>query len=161
MISPDTWDPADYDYDAQLITGINQSNAIAQALVPGIKLLKAFLRNQSIGLKSFHIEVLCALVLPSALSDWQARNLNWGYQHLLAHFLKNVRTHLTGPVSLPGSHSPAIDSGVGFLRLQQIGTALESLGETAWKVCELDDKQHNTSSALDYWRKFFGEPFPS
>jgi hypothetical protein len=156
-----TWIPADYDYDAQVIRGLNQSSAIAATLVPGIKMMKAFLRNLSVGLKSFHIEILCALVLPRVIADWEAQHLNWGYQHLLAHFLKHVRVRLVGPVSLPGSYSPAVDSGLASFRLQQLGSTLEKLGDTAWKICELDDKLHDTASALDCWRRFFGEPFPS
>ena len=156
-----TWIPADYDYDAQVITGLNQSSAIAATLVPAIKMIKAFLGNLSVGLKSFHVEILCALVLPPVIAEWEARHLNWGYEHLRAHCLKQVRTQLAGPVSLPGSYSPPIDSGLSAVQLRQIGLTLEKFGETAWKICDLDDDRHDTASALDLWRDFFGEPFPS
>jgi len=155
------WVAADYDYDAQVITGLNQSEALVQALVPAIKIVKVLLRNLFVGLKSFHIEVLCALTLPITIADWQNRSLNWGFQHVVAHFLKQVRRQLIGPVSLPGSYSPAVDSDLSPVRLQQLGSALEKLGATAWRICELDDKQNNTRSALDCWRRFFGDPFPS
>ncbi len=155
------WVRADYDYDAKLITGLNQSSEIAATLVPAIKMIKAFFRNLPVGLKSFHVEILCAIVLPPAIQRWTAQRFNWGYQHLLARFLKEVRTQLDKPVSLPGSYSAPVDSGLSAAQRQRIGLWLEKLGEIAWQSCELDDKHNDTAGALRCWRWLFGEIFPS
>ena len=62
------WIPADYDFDAAFITGMNQQRVVEQSLVPpSIKMIKAFLRGK-VPLKSFHAEILCARRIPQA---WQ------------------------------------------------------------------------------------------
>lgn len=151
------WVPADYDYDAACISGANQNPAVLQALVPSIKMIKRFLRNYGIGLKSFHAEILCALTVPLAVADWNGRNLRWGSQHVLAYFLSQAHRYLTGPVALPGSFSPPVDSGLSIYGLLEIGQKLAKFGEIAWKICKVEDEEQ----ALDLWRQFYGDPFPA
>ena len=151
------WVPADYDYDAAYISGTNQLEAIGQALVPSIKMVKAFLRGHSVSLKSFHVEVLCATLIPPQLADWEGKNLRWDYQYILAHFLSNAHTLLTGPLRIPGSYSSAVDSGMSTYGLGQIGQELARWGERAWKICKVQDE----AQALKYWREFYGDPFPA
>ncbi|MFZ5634694.1 MAG: SMODS domain-containing nucleotidyltransferase [Bacillota bacterium] len=153
----DSWYPADYDYDASVITRLNQSFSVQGAFVPSVKLVKAFIRGQNLGLKSFHSEILCALVIPRAIAYWEAKDLYWGYQYVLAHFLSEVVDFMTGPVSLPGSYSLPVDSGFSKSELLERGHYLARLGELAWKICELGD----TPEALNLWREFYGEPFPA
>jgi hypothetical protein len=149
--------PADYDYDAAIISGTNNLPAIAQALVPSIKMIKGFLRNAEPSLKSFHTEVLVAVTIPKAIADWNLRNLKWGYQHVLAQFLTAAPECLAGPIAIPGSYSPAIDSDLSAYGLQQIAARLKKCGEVAWRICKIEDD----GEALDLWRKFYGEPFPA
>lgn len=151
------WVPADYDYDAAYISGTNQLPAVAQALVPTIKMVKQFLRGQSIELKSFHVEILCSLTVPQSVAGWNQQNLRWGYQHVLAQFLSHAPNYLTGPVAIPGSYSPAVDSDLSAYRLQQIGQYLAQCGQTAWGICKVTDE----GQALDLWRKFYRDPFPA
>jgi len=141
--------------NGSVITGLNQSDVVQGTLVPSAKMVKAFIRGQNLGLKSFHIEILCALVIPQAIAYWEAKGLYWGYQHVLAHFLSEVLDFMTGPVSLPGSYSLPVDSGFSRRELLKCGRYLARLGELAWKICELGD----TPEALNLWREFFGEPF--
>jgi len=151
------WVPADYDYDAALISGINQVPSVSQVLVPSIKMAKQFLRGKGIQLKSFHAEILCALTVPKMVADWEQKKLRWGYQHILAHFLSQAAGFLNAPVALPGSYSPSIDSGLSSYQLQQIGQVLSNDGGVAWKICEVKDD----GQALGLWREFYGEPFPA
>ena len=81
------WQPADYDYDAQVISGLNQTPIVMQALIPSIKMIKRFLRNHNSGLKSYHIEILCAMIIPSAIVSWETGRKSWHYKHILAYFL--------------------------------------------------------------------------
>ena len=150
------WVASDYDYDANVITGINQAGKIRGALVPSIKMIKAFLRDLNLGLRSFHVEILVALVVPTAIADWESRNLKWGYQHVLAYFLSSVGARMSGPANLPGSYSVPVDSGLSGLDLMTKGVILGELGKTAWQLCERKD----SFGAFDGWGKFFGEPFP-
>lgn len=151
------WVPADYDYDAAFISGANQLPLVKSALVPSIKLVKQFLRGRGVQTDSFHAEILCALIIPQAVTDWVRRNLSWGYQHVLAHFLSQVPGLLNAPVALPRSYSPPVDSGKSVYQLQQIGHVLSEYGSLAWKICEVKDD----GRALDLWREFYGEPFPA
>jgi hypothetical protein len=69
--SPYRWIAADYDYDTQIISRLN---ARAEGkLVPTIKLVKAYFRNASVPLKSFHTEILVANVIPSLVSEWKGK----------------------------------------------------------------------------------------
>lgn len=155
--SSGNWIPADYDYDAAIISGANNLPAIAQSLVPSIKMIKGFIRNTEASLKSFHTEVLTALTIPAALADWNSRGLSWGYHHVLAQFLTAAPAHLNGPVAIPGSYSPSIDSGLSAYGLQQIADRLRKCGDLAWRICKVEDD----AQALDLWRQFYGEPFPA
>jgi len=158
--SAGSWVPADYDYDAAFISGANQHPAVSQALVPSIKMVKQFLRGHGIELKSFHAEIICALIVPGAVADWNQRCPKWGYQHVLAQFLSQAPTYLTGPVAIPSSYSPAVDSGLSTYGLQETGRYLARCGEAAWSICKVGDGGEERR-ALDAWRQFYGEPFPA
>ncbi|MCL4516328.1 MAG: hypothetical protein M1379_12185 [Firmicutes bacterium] len=149
------WVPADYDYDAAMISALN---AICHgALVPSIKMIKAFIRGYNVKLSSFHIEILSSLIVPQAIAKWEVERLSWGYQHILAYFLSNVGYFMLGPASIPGSYSPPVDSRLSFTELQALGGIWMKFGSLAMSICKLGD----TPQALDVWRQFFGNPFPS
>lgn len=150
------WVPADYEYDAELISGTNQAPAISGALVPSIKMVKAFLRGKGSALKSFHIEVLCTQIIPAAIARWEASSLSWGYQHVLAQFLSQAGEFLRGPAQLPGSYTPPVDSELSKSEMMNEGLTLNVFGGQAWAICKLGD----TSGSLEAWSTFFGEPFP-
>lgn len=153
----DTWVPADYDYDAAFISGTNRQPAVAQTLVPSIKIIKQFLRGKGIELKSFHVEVICALTVPQAVAHRNLSSVDWGYHRVLADFLSRAANHLTGAVKIPGSYSPAVDSGLSFNRLQEIVQYLGECGKVAGLICELGDEEE----AVEVWREFYGDPFPA
>jgi hypothetical protein len=90
------------------------------------------------------------------MATWISTNKTWGYQHALAYFLANASQALSGPVSLPGSWSPKIDSGLPSGELGSIGKFLASRGGEAWDICA----RGLGSDAIERWHKFFGNPFP-
>jgi len=149
--TPYHWVLADYDYDAQLISGLN--NLSDGQLVPTIKLVKAYFRNAAVPLKSFHTEVLTANTMPSLISEWKSKNYTFSYRHLLAGFLSRAATIITTPAVLYNSFSPPIDSGLSAVTLASIGTFLSQRAEAAWHLC--------STNAIVGWREFFGEPFPT
>jgi hypothetical protein len=81
------WLPADYDYDAAVIQRLNQDPRVGGRLVPTIKVLKHLVRANGIPLKSFHLEILAALILPTAVAEWAQGGATWGIEHAVARIL--------------------------------------------------------------------------
>ncbi len=150
------WAPADYDFDAQLISSLNQGPA-AGNLVPAIKMLKGFVRAQSLALKSFHVEVLCALTVPGLVRQWQLAGLQWQSQHLFAHALTHAAPLLSGSVRLPGSHSLPVDSGLTSDQRALTQATFEKYGEMARKMIDLN----GADGIVNLWRQLYGAPFPA
>lgn len=150
------WMFADYDFDADYISALNQSKDVSGALVPTIKLLKAFARSRNLPLKSFHIELIAALALPARARQWNAAGRTWDLQHAFSAVLEDARIHMTGPISLPGSHSPPVDSGLGP-ELQDVAEYLAEAGAAAWRLC----MDPSNESALNGWGRLLGAPFPA
>jgi len=149
-----SWRPADYDYDAQIISVLN---ALSKSkLVPTIKLAKAYSRHVTVPLKSFHIEVLVANIIPPTVTAWESKNYSYGYPHLIASFLSQVPYFVTKPATLQGSYSPPVNSDLSVSTLSSVGAFLAGRAEVAWRLCA--DK---SAAALAGWRDFFGELFPS
>ena len=149
------WVPADYDYDAATISALNASTG--KKLVPCVKLVKAYFRNVKMPLISFHTELLVASIVPPIIVDWDTKKYRYGYEFLLAQFLRHASQALTNPVQLAGSHSPAVNSNLSQGRLAALGTWLHGRAEDAWRLAQQKDK----AQALAGWRTFFGEPFPA
>lgn len=149
------WVPADYDYDALMISSLNGRSG--KKLIPMIKLVKAYFRNAKVSLKSFHTELLVSGTIPSIVNEWNEKNYSYGYQFLLAEFLRRASRVMTNPVQLPGSYSPPLNSGLSQLFLASLGTFLSGRADVAWKICAIK----STSEAVAEWRAFFGEPFPT
>lgn len=161
------WKTADYDYDAALISAVNGRTDVAGMLVPFIKMAKAYLRGAKVPMKSFHIEVLATLTIPKAIGTWSQQNRTGGYQHLLAEFLSSAPALMMGStlltqgfpvgVSLPGSFSPATDSGLSPDDAKAVVEFLKKRGDIAWKLCAITDD----AQAVAAWKEFFGDPFPA
>jgi hypothetical protein len=151
------WQPADYDYDASIITSLNQDPAVDGALVPTIKILKHLVRSRQVPLGSFHVEILSALLVPPAARDWRRRQLRWGIEHAVAHTLAEAGGLLRTPVMLPGSYSPAVDSGLGANDREAVGNFLYQLGTAGWKACAAGAER----GGIAQWRSVVGDPFPS
>ena len=153
--SPSVWGPADYDYDAKRITRLNA--ATSGKLVPTIKLMKTYLRGREVPLKSFHVEVLAANIVPSLLANWDGNGYDYGYNHILAGFLDRASLLVTRPILLAGSHSPPLNSELDSATLTAIGSYLRQRAEAARRLCAITVG----GEAVNRWFDFFGEPFPA
>ena len=149
------WEPADYDYDAAVISALN--GMTNKKLVPCIKLVKTYFRNMEMPLKSFHTELLVATIVPPVIADWDAKKYSYGYDVLLAQFLRDASRVLTNPLQLVGSYSPPINSNLSQSQLASLGTWLQGRADEAWRLAQLSDK----AQALAAWHNFFGDPFPA
>jgi len=133
------WEKADYDYDAALISNANCRPEIRGCLVPLIKIVKAYLRSRDVPVSSFHAEILTYLTACPAIQEWSQRGMRWGYQHALARVLADASVWVAQPVSLPGSLSLAVNSGLSANELQRIGQYLAHRAAEAWRLCGLAD----------------------
>src|SRR5208283_3648625 len=104
--------------------------------------------------KSFHTELLVATIVPSIITEWDAKNYSYGYEFILGQFLRAASQVLTIPVQLQGSYTPPINSNLTQSRLAGLGTFLSGRADEAWRLAKLSDK----TQALAGWRNFFGEP---
>jgi hypothetical protein len=150
------WLPADYDWDAQVITTLNQGAALGETLVPTIKALKHLLRAAQVPLKSFHVEIIAALALPEAARQWNGQRLLWDVHHAVAQVLCDAGALVARPVALPGSFSPAMDSGLSPEAAVRVGTFLYNMGHQLWALYGLKDDQRAVAALRD----LLGDPFP-
>lgn len=155
----DTWLHADYDYDSEVITGLNQASFVQKSLVPFIKIAKTYLTGMDVQLKSFHVEVLVALTIPSKLLEWYGKGYAWGYHHLLACFLEEAQSLLNVPLQLPGSFSDPVDSNLSMLDTIALSEWMKKKSQEAWNICRL--QKQSEYEAIKAWRSFFGSPFPT
>ena len=152
------WSPADYNYEAASLSSLNLLTG--GRLVPATKLIKAFLRGQGCSpdpLPSWHLELLCARLLPPIMVFWGSYGLNWGYQQVLAYFLCTVGPHLATAVALPHSYTPPLRLTLSPADLCALQSKLDRLGQAARRLCQLPE----TPEACQRWRDFFGDPFPA
>ncbi len=148
-----TWQKADYDFDSAYITSKNQQ--CKGRLIPCIKLIKAFLRNKRVPLKSFHVEILCTWVLSAWIEVLDQSNIHWSYDHAFAFFLRVVPFFLNQPACFQGSMSPPLQ--LTEAAVSTIDTTIENFARLAEKLGKLS----GYPDELSLWKEFFGPPFPS
>jgi hypothetical protein len=145
------WQKADYDYDSRYIT---QSNLDCNfKLVPAIKLLKRFLKNHNVPLKSFQIELLCALVLGPFISTLKEYDVRCDWSQVLRFFLHVAPSFVHNPLVLPGSVSTPTQIESPLL--------VEAWLKLLQTTCEALLKLPESAKTLNQWREFYGPPFPS
>lgn len=149
-----SWEPADYDYDAEYLTRLNQSSDVDGQLVPTIKMVKTFLKNREISIKSFFVEIVCAQHLPGVLRFAKLLNANWGYQHSLYLMLEKLAENYDKKLAFPDSYTSPVESGLNPIDSLFAPYNLQRLSNEAKALC------HTLRSNLGDWKRFFGSPFP-
>lgn len=147
------WKTADYIYDAEFISQANL--LLGGKLVPCIKLMKGFIRNQGIPMSSFHVEVFCTLTL-NEISNTISENPGfWSYPRLFIYLLKALPKFVSVSIELPGSVS-------GTQQFEQsLIQSIYGLCEVNSKLAEILDFAGDQSNTIEEWRKFYGYPFPT
>ena len=145
------WEEADYDFDSEFITAANKR--AGKKLVPAIKLVKRFIRNNGIPLKSFQIEVLCALILGPFFEGAAQNQQNWEWQDSLYLFMKMAPAVLDANPTLPGSKSICQPTS-------NLVSTQRQLIEWAGVFDELRDLP-DTKERYDIYRKVYGAPYPA
>jgi SMODS domain-containing protein len=80
-----TWELADYAYDAEYISIVNKD--CSGLLIPTIKMLKAAKRWHFPSMKSWHLELIAADLVPKMLQEYQQHGYAATYPQLVADFL--------------------------------------------------------------------------
>lgn len=146
------WDLADYDYEAQYISGVNQQTG--GLFIPTVKMLKAIKREHFPSMKSFHLEVIAALTIPGIMAYHRQHGTVTTYPALIASFLNMLDSYVANPQRIPGSNSPAFQvDPMAQLEIAQKLPALKQQSRNALLVGSDSDKH-------THWRGVFGEVFP-
>ena len=147
------WTPADYDYDAEFISSMNNNKLVNGQLVPSIKILKRFFRNRGIEVKSFFVELMCTLIVPLTIKNWQAEGLSWTYADILAKVIAQAPAYLGQSLQLPGSYSEPVDCGIQGGNLIPLRLQVQTASA---QIRTLLAREFDAS----LWRDFYGDPFP-
>lgn len=145
------WEDADYDFDSQYISQANKKSD--GYLVPAIKLLKRFIRNKQIGLKSFQVEILAALILEPFFEIAPQNHPDWQWQDAIWFFLKIAPALLANNPAIPGSKTAHIP-------VENLPVVQSILLEYAGIFDDLR-KLPDGSETLRLYRAAYGAPFPS
>jgi hypothetical protein len=147
------WELADYDYDAGYISTINQSSK--GRLIPVIKMLKAWRRHLVPGLRSYHLEVMAAAIVPGTLQFYEARYQAVSWPLLVHGFLVGATNEVTKPAQIPGSLSQPADYYLSDDDRQSIRHQINTCADWARVTFE-----ETNSKAIEMWGRLFGPPFP-
>lgn len=98
------WELADYDFERDAIVKANSD--CGGWLVPVVKMLKAVKREHFPSMKSWHLEVITAEMLPTILSQAKQNGHSITYPLLVAASLYHLQDHIAGSHKIPESLSP-------------------------------------------------------
>lgn len=147
------WELADYDYDAGYISTINQSSK--GRLIPVIKMLKAWRRHLVPGLRSYHLEVMAAAIVPATLRFYEARYQAVSWPLLVHGFLVCTISEVTKPARIPGSLSEPADYYLSYDDRQAISQRIKTCAD--WAQATFGEIN---SKGIEMWGRLFGPPFP-
>jgi len=148
-----SWELADYDYEADYISGRN--DAAGGRLIPTIKMIKAIRRIYFPSMKSFHLDILATAIVPPLVEVKNQYEQTISYPELVADFFGYAPEWLSLSTGIPGSHSPAI---------AVVQADLNALAETFRMIKKYIDSLNVTaqeSKKVEGWKQLFGDPFPS
>jgi SMODS domain-containing protein len=148
------WRLADYDYDADYISSMNQRHE--ERLIPCIKMLKALKRNLTPYFRSYHLEVVIAHTFPAIISYYKHKGIDPSWDTLIYQILSLAPDTIRGGVTIPGSLSEAPDSYLDSPHKEVLALQIERCAKAAAQTFGMLD-----SAAIEVWRNIFGSPFPS
>jgi Second Messenger Oligonucleotide or Dinucleotide Synthetase domain len=146
------WELADYDFEADYISA--QNLASDGWLVPTIKMLKAIRRSYFPEMKSFHLDVMAATIIPICVSSKKQYGQAISYADLVGDFFTHAPQYLTTLTKIPGSHSQAI-----VMTPAEIASVTDILTKTK-NYIDVFNKLPESQRG-DHWKTLFGDIFPS
>ncbi|MFP5234338.1 MAG: SMODS domain-containing nucleotidyltransferase [Acidobacteriota bacterium] len=147
------WELADYDYDADYFS--DQNGACGGWLIPTIKMLKAIKRGYFSTMRSFHLDIIAAAIIPISVASRKSNGAEVSYPTLIRDFFNYAPSQLSLTARIPGSHSTPMT-----LTQPEIAT----LTDTFQKIrAYIDSFQAlpQESKQREGWKFLFGTPFPA
>lgn len=147
------WVLADYDFDADFISKMNTDSD--GYLIPIIKMLKAAKRNIFPDMKSYHLEVLTANLIPQIVNYLKEKGEPLSYPLLIYGFFLCAQEQIKEETIVSGSKSPPADRYMVPPLKQVLANFFKKISDHCKNLLSKDD-----SSAIEGWRLIFGDPFP-
>jgi len=147
------WEHADYDFEADYITGMNKASD--GWLVPSIKMLKAIRRLYFAALRSFPMEILAAQTIPFIVNFRKVRNEQISSPDLLELFFTLAKDALSTSLKIPASNSPAIE-----LDVATVSGLKNTFGIIEQHIRQVN-QERSDAAKIDGWRQLFGDSFPT
>lgn len=151
---PNGWIHADYDFDAGVITQLNELSD--QRLVPAIKMLKAVKRAHLPDFKSFALEILAARTIPMIIAGYKSvRQRAPTDSEMLLDFFLMAPGLLSEGLAMQGSNSPPI-----LLTVPEQARA-QRLFQAAVAYIQQIEHASSLATRVAGWRELFGDVFPA
>ncbi len=147
------WHLADYDYDADYIS--TQNKRCDGLLIPCIKMLKGWRRNWVPDFRSFHLEILAALIIPAVVEACKEHQFQATEPYLISFFFQHAQNKLNIPVRLPGSLSEPVGNYLSSDQRNKIKRVMK-FHSLAAKHALNNSPPHS----LKAWHNIFRSPFP-
>lgn len=147
------WVLADYDHEAAHISLMNEKSG--GYLIPTIKMLKAIKRLHISELKSFHLEIVAADLIPPLVQMRRNSNTSISYPDLITDFFKYAGEYFKDPRKIPDSHSE--HCFIDLLAKPAIMNQIEGVK----KYCIAIQSLSSDTAKMEAWRTLFGDPFPT
>ncbi len=148
------WSMADYDYDAQYITEVNEK--CDGYLIPVIKILKVLKRKYFPKMKSYHLEVLSSEVIPDAIKIIKSYRDEISYPILIYWFFYLAKDCLFDNMVMKGSNSDSSGQYENENTLMQLKDDFNQVYEVISGMARA-----NYLDKISCWNIMFGSPFPS
>ena len=147
------WELADYDYDADYFS--NQNAACGGWLIPTIKMLKAIKRGYFSQMRSFHLDILAAGIIPLVVAVRKSNGAEVNYPTLIRDFFNYASSQLSVAACIPGSHSTPI-----MLTQPEAATLTDSFQKIRAYIDSFQALPQE-SKQREGWKLLFGTPFPA
>lgn len=147
------WIHADYDHDAAMVTQGNVN--INGRLVPTIKMLKAIKRIHFQQMKSFHLEILAAMIVPLILQTFERQAVAPTHAMVLREFFDATKDMLGTQVCFAGSNSPK--TCINFLESTTVASKFMAITTAIDEI----ERMASESEKIEGWRVIFGDVFPA
>ena len=129
--------------------------ALDRWLIPTIKMLKAIKRGYFPTMRSFHLDIMAAAIIPIAVAARKSNGAEVSFPALIRDFFNFAPSQLSAAARIPGSHSPAIR-----LIQSEVATFTDSFQKIRAYVDSLQALPQE-SKQREGWKLLFGTPFPA
>lgn len=121
-------------------------------MVPLIKMMKCWNRQQGYPLRSFHLEVMVMHVLQGIVITDYPSGVRWAFD--------KMRGAIRARIADPAGYSDDIAPGLSPMDRERLARRLDAAFNTAMQA-ESNAQYGNVKTSMDFWRSLFGDFFPA